>query len=418
MPSDRSPGTLVARPGNRPETTANVRRRLMLSLKNNIVSRTAARHMNDNYADLGRSVARLASGLRINGADDDAAGLAVRELVRADAARLQQGARNAQDAISMLQTAEGAVGIIDDILVRMQELAEQASTESYSTAQRTTMNNEFQELIAEIDRVAADTAFNGITLLNSDTANYKIQVGSTDAVNDYIQIDAGDMTAEGLSVGGTKSSASTANAWASAATTVTTTATTIQFAWATGADFTTAAFTAGNTSIQTIVDEINEASRASDDYNAAELRTDADTGAVTIVVHNEIVGNYALTVTGNAGVSDLSDANWNKAGGSGTNVTIDTVSNATTALTNVTTAITTKDSYRGKLGYWMNRLDYASNVATLAAENLGAAESRISDVDAATEMAAMTRNQVLAQAGISMLAQANIMPRMALTLMD
>jgi len=390
----------------------------MLSIRNNIVSQTAARHMNDNYADLSVSVARLASGLRVNGARDDAAGLAVRELVRADVARLEQGARNAQDAISMLQTAEGAMSVIDDVLVRMQELAEQASTESYSVAQRTIMDNEFQELIAEIDRIAADTKFNGIVLLNDDTSTYKIQVGSTDAAADYIQIDAGKMNAEGLSVGGTETSASTNTAWASAATTVVTTASTIQFAWATGADFTTSAFTAGNTSIQTIVDEINEASRASDDYNAAEIRTDADTGAVTIVVKNEIVGNYALTVTGNAGVGDLSDANWNKSNGSGTNVTIDTVSNAESALTKVTTAITTKDSYRSKLGYWMNRLDAASNVATLTAENLDAAESRISDVDTATEMAAMTRSQVLAQAGISMLAQANLMPQMALILFD
>jgi len=389
----------------------------MLSIANNLMSQNAARHLGNSYNNLTTSIARLSSGRRINGARDDAAGLAVRELIRADIARLDQGARNAQDAISMLQTAEGAMGVIDDILVRMEELAEQAATESYSTAQRTIMDNEFQQLIAEIDRIADDTRFNGIAMLNDDTVNYKIQVGSTDATSDYVQVDGGLMNSTGLSLGGTKSSASTNTSWASAATTVTTTASTIQFAWATGADFTTTAFSAGNTSIQTVVDEINKASRAADDYNAAELRTDEDTGAVSIVVKNSVVGNFALTVTGSAGVAELADAEWNKSNGSGTAVTIDTAANARTTLATVTAGITTKDAYRAKLGYWMNRLEAAGDVATISAENLNAAESRISDVDVAAEMATMTRNQVLAQAGISMLAQANQMPQMALKLL-
>jgi len=389
----------------------------MLSIANNLMSQNAARHLGNSYNNLTTSIARLASGRRINGARDDAAGLAVRELIRADIARLDQGARNAQDAISMLQTAEGAMGVIDDILVRMEELAEQAATESYSTAQRTIMNNEFQQLIAEIDRIADDTKFNGIAMLNDDTVNYKIQVGSADATADYVQVDGGLITSTGLSLGGTVTSASTNTAWASAATTVTTTASTIQFAWATGADFTTAAFSAGNTSITAIVDAINAASRGSDDYNAAEIRTDADTGAVNIVVKNSVVGAFALTVTGSGGVAELADAAWNKANGSGTAVAIDTSANARTTLATVTSGIATKDTYRAKLGYWMNRLEAASNVAIVAAENLNAAESRISDVDVATEMATMTRNQVLAQAGISMLAQANQMPQMALKLL-
>jgi len=309
------------------------------------------------------------------------------------------------------------MGVIDDILVRMEELAEQAATESYSTAQRTIMNNEFQQLITEIDRIAADTKFNGIAMLNDDTATYKIQVGSTDATTDYVEVAGGLVTSTGLSLGGTKTSASTNTAWASAATTVTTTASTIQFAWATGADFTTAAFSAGNTSITDIVAAINAASRGSDDYNAAEIRTDADTGAVSIVVKNSVVGNFALTVTGSGGVAELADAEWNESAGSGTAVAIDTAAAARTTLGTVTSAIATKDTYRAKLGYWMNRLDAATDVATVAAENLNAAESRISDVDVASEMATMTRNQVLAQAGISMLAQANQMPQMALKLL-
>ena len=107
----------------------------MLAIKNNVMAANAARHLGRSYDALGKSVERLSSGLRINGAKDDAAGLAVRELMRADVAVLQQGSRNAADGISMLQTAEGAMGVIDDILIRMKELAEQASTASYSASQ-------------------------------------------------------------------------------------------------------------------------------------------------------------------------------------------------------------------------------------------------------------------------------------------
>ncbi|GAI23223.1 unnamed protein product, partial [marine sediment metagenome] len=126
----------------------------MLAIKNNLMAVNAARHLGNSYNALATSVERLSSGLRINSAKDDAAGLAVRELMRADIAVIQQGARNAQDGISMLQTMEGAMGVINEALVRMQQLAEQASTGSYSSAQRAIMESEFIEMRLEIDRIA------------------------------------------------------------------------------------------------------------------------------------------------------------------------------------------------------------------------------------------------------------------------
>ena len=118
----------------------------MLTIKNNIMSINAARNLGRSYQALATSTARLSSGLRINSAKDDAAGLAVRELMRADIAALRQGSRNAQDGISLLQTMEGAMQTLDDLLVRMKQLAEQAATGVYSTAQRTIMDNEFDEI--------------------------------------------------------------------------------------------------------------------------------------------------------------------------------------------------------------------------------------------------------------------------------
>ncbi|MCP4864898.1 MAG: flagellin, partial [Alteromonas sp.] len=142
----------------------------MLAIKNNLMAVNAARHLGMSYDALSQSVERLSSGLRINSAKDDAAGLAVRELMRADIAVLNQGARNAQDGISMLQSMEGAMATIDDALVRMQQLAEQAATGSYSAAQRTIMDNEFTEMRSEIDRIAGATTFNGISMLDNSAA--------------------------------------------------------------------------------------------------------------------------------------------------------------------------------------------------------------------------------------------------------
>ncbi len=270
----------------------------MLLIKNNLMAVNTARHLGNSYNALASSVERLSSGLRINSARDDAAGLAVRELMRADIAVIQQAVRNAQDGISMLQTMEGAMASIDDALVRMQQLAEQAATGSYSSAQRAIMENEFQEMRLEIDRVAESTEFNDIKMLDNSAT---------------VSIHIGKRTTDSISI--------------------------------TGSNITSAS--------------------------------------------------------------------------NGLNITSLTISNATSAQNAVTTlesAISTKDTARGTLGYKMNRLENAISVLNIQAENLQAAESRISDVDVATEMAEMTKNQVLAEAGISMLAQANIMPKMALKL--
>jgi flagellin len=285
----------------------------MLVIKNNIMSENAARHLGDSYDALARSVERLSSGLRINTAMDDAAGLAVRELMRADIAVLKQGSRNARDGISMLQTFEGALGAIDQILIRMKEISEQAATGSYSSKQREIMDNEFQQMAAEIDRIATKTEFNTVKMLMGTSA-----------------------------LSATMGSGSTA--------------VTIHF----GQD------TSGNNS------EI--------DVNAVDVRR----------------------------------ASLNLDSGS---VSLRTAQAAKSALTTISTAIMTKDSARAMFGYMMNRLQSTDNVLNITAENMQASESRVSDVDVATEMATMTRNQVLANAGVSMLSQANGMPQMALQLL-
>ena len=276
----------------------------MLAIKNNLMAVNAARNLANSYDALAQSVERLSSGLRINSAKDDAAGLAVRELMRADIAMLQQGARNTQDGISMLQTMEGAMATIDEALVRMKQLAEQAATGSYSTAQRSIMNSEFEQMASEIDRIAQATSFNNITMLDSASGSITFHIGQrADGTDDTITVDAVNMRA------------------------------------------------------------------------ASGLLIDSST----------------IDITG--------------------------TSSAATALTAISSAITAKDNARAAFGYAMNRLEKTAQVVGVQAENLIAAESRISDVDVATEMGVLTRNQVLTQAGVAMLAQANAMPQMALALL-
>ena len=185
---------------------------MALVLNNNMMAANATRNLNHVNGKLATSIQRMSSGLRINSAADDAAGLAIREIMRSDIAVTKQGIRNAADAISMIQTADGSLGIIDEKLVRMKELAEQAATGTYTTVQRDMINSEYQAMAAEIDRIANATNFNGIKLLDGSVSNQhggqglKIHFGvSNNAAEDYYFINMGDARATsttGLQVGG------------------------------------------------------------------------------------------------------------------------------------------------------------------------------------------------------------------------
>ena len=433
----------------------------MLAIKNNIMAANAARHLGKAYDSLARSVERLASGLRINSAKDDAAGLAVRELIRADVAVLQQGSRNAQDGISMLQTMEGAMAVIDQNLIRMKELAEQAATGSYSSAQRDIMNAEFAEMASEIDRIAAATAFNDITMLNTANGSVSVHVGTTSTID----IDNVDMTtaSSGLNIAtGTSGFQSTATMGVTLASTGTyftvtspdaTNAATLTIIFDDGgvAENTIAVNFTGSTegtayTLQAVVDLINTASQNinlnDSDGNtlnyamaSAELDTSSNTYKLKLVSRGSAADGVDIDITpGDTKGVDLAGFTFKSAltagtdldetdGDSsftstvGTGIGIGTAANAVLALVRVTSAIKEKDENRAKFGYKMNRLETTIAILDIQAENLMAAESRISDVDVATEMATLTRTQVLSQAGVAMLAQANTMPQMALTLL-
>ena len=183
-----------------------------LVINNNLMAASTARILSNTYDRLNTSVQRLSSGLRINGAADDAAGLAIRELMRADILTMQQGIRNAADGISMLQTAEGAMAVIDEKLVRLKELAAQAASGTYTTVQREIINSEYQAMAEEIDRIANSANFNGVKLLDGSMSSIhngkgiKIHFGTgNDPATDYYFIKTGDIRATsetGLRIGG------------------------------------------------------------------------------------------------------------------------------------------------------------------------------------------------------------------------
>lgn len=187
---------------------------MALVINHNMMAANVARNLNTNYNKLAKSTARLSSGLRINGAADDAAGLAIRELMRSDVATYHQGIRNANDAISLLQVADGALGVIDEKLIRMKELAEQAATGTYNSTQRLMIDSEYQAMASEITRIANATDFNGVKLLDgtlSGTHNgkglvsegeLKIHFGiDNDSAEDYYYVQIGCVTASALGLG-------------------------------------------------------------------------------------------------------------------------------------------------------------------------------------------------------------------------
>jgi flagellin len=194
---------------------------MTLVINHNLMAMNASRNLNTAYNSLATSTQRLSSGLRINTAADDAAGLAVRELMRADISTLNQGVRNANDAISLIQTADGALQVIDEKLIRMKELAEQAATGTYTSAQRLIIDSEYQAMASEITRIASATDFNGIYLLNGNlssgihngsgldsTGKLKVHFGSGNTSSEdyyYIQIGCSTASAFGLGLGAASS---------------------------------------------------------------------------------------------------------------------------------------------------------------------------------------------------------------------
>ena len=182
-----------------------------LRVNTNVASMNAQRNLFNASSNLGGNYSRLSSGLRIATAADDAAGLGISERMRSDIRSFSVASRNAQDGVSLVQTAEGALNEVSDILGRMRELSMQSANGTLSANDRTTLDSEFQQLVEEVDRISATTTFNGVSLLDGTNTDISIQVGIDGGTNDVISVSGADATATTLGVNGNISTSGAAS---------------------------------------------------------------------------------------------------------------------------------------------------------------------------------------------------------------
>jgi len=475
-------------------------------INSNIPSLTAQRNLNTSQSDLNTSLQRLSSGLRINSAKDDAAGLAISERFTAQIRGLNQAARNANDGISLAQTAEGDMAAITNNLQRIRELSVQSANATNSSSDRAALQLEVSELVSEIDRVASTSSFNGVKLLDGSFSDQAFQVGAnagetvtissiasarTASLGTSLQasvtggdftaaaIVSGDVTVNGKAVaatsdGSTNFAQQIADAIQLADSTVTATVGKSEIAASGGlavdgsnagnytltvegvnllsaVDATTvadsdlqasldssaiqSALAAQGVSVSGTVAGSNLTFTKADGSNL--VLTETSTGSSTTSLAG-ITANTTTTAYGTVDLSSSSNIALTETNGGGlakiglsvgttttalTGTTIattdiSTVAGANAAIASADAALTTVNSSRASLGAVQNRFDSVVSSIQTTSENLSASRSRIRDADFAEETAALTRAQILQQAGVSILGQANSLPQNALSLLQ
>ena len=383
-----------------------------MRIQHNISALNAHRQLSINTSALSKNLEKLSSGYRINRAGDDAAGLAISEKMRAQIRGLDQATANANDAISLVQTAEGGLQETHAILQRMRELAVQSANGTYQdTVDRAALNKEMTALKSEIDRISTSTNFNGINLLDGSLGGTEA-TGAGDGITNLTGDNAAKFTISGGNL--TEDDKITLTSDGTNLTAATTAATT-------GVTFTT-------TDGKTFTAEVDDTATVAD---ANKWK------GVTLTVENAIAGDEDETVTvtpgtasanslkfriGTSGTTDgqveLNIENMNSASLQITDASIATLDDAASAIELIDSAINQVSMQRADLGAMQNRLEHTVNNLGTTAENLTSAESRIRDVDMAKEMMAMTKNNILNQAATAMLAQANTMPQSVLQLLQ
>ena len=381
-------------------------------INHNLNAMNAGRNMTINTANAGKSMEKLSSGVRINKAGDDAAGLAISEKMRGQIRGLDQASRNAQDGISLIQTAEGALNETHSILQRMRELSVQSSNDTSTGDDRKEIQKEMNQLIDEIDRISNDTEFNTQKLLNGSYSGKKLQIGANE--NQQMNIDITAMGSANMGQAGVQTATNTTTAL----------------------DFSTngANVTIGNTTIAIDGDYTGDSQGLAAKLNAAFQNTEGVSvraeganlvfegkGAFTVTAADNggtggaaAIGGASTASAGTTSgslISSLKDAALSGTGG------VQTQAAAKAAITSVDNAIKTVSGERAKLGAYQNRLEHTINNLGTSSENLTAAESRVRDVDMAKEMMTFSKNNILSQAAQAMISQANQQPQGVLQLL-
>jgi len=385
----------------------------MQVINTNVASLNAQRNLSTSGAQLATSLQRLSSGLRINSAKDDAAGLAISERFSSQVRGLNVATRNANDGISLAQTAEGALSEVGNNLQRIRELAVQASNGTNNQTDRDALNAEVTQLKAEIQRVAEQTSFNGTKLLDGSFSAVAFQVGANAGETITVSSIANAQTG---ALGGAYTRATgnvNATALTGFATAIAAGGVTLQSGTGPAVDIGAigAAANAQERAGQ-LVEAINRVSAQS----GVGASYDATTGDITLT------SNAAITVAGTAPAIVSSGF---AAGVASTTTTttgigalnVSSFTNAQNAIGQVDNALTSVNSSRAELGAIQNRFSSVVQNLQTASESLSASRSRIRDADYAKETAELTRGQILQQAGTAMLAQANQLPQNVLSLL-
>ena len=396
---------------------------MALTINTNIAALNAQRNLGKSQQALSTSMERLSSGLRINSAKDDAAGLAISDRMTSQIRGLNQASRNANDGISMSQTAEGALQESTNMLQRIRELAVQSANDTNSASDRASLDAEVIQLKAEIDRIAATTEFNGRKVLDGTMTDATFQVGANAGENQTISfsIDSTRTAVLGEEAGYTEYVADVFAAYTAASggfafTAITGSSTaSISVAITNGGIAASVVTTTSTGSISVAVQNLTAASGSTSADIAAIINGDAGAAALITATGDatEIdaaIGAMALT----GGIAEV------EAAGTTTvdNLSVATRSQAVVTIASIDGALEDIDTIRGGLGAVQNRFE--STIANLnnVSENLSAARSRILDADIAMETSAMTKSNILQQAGVSILAQANQTPQLALQLLQ
>jgi flagellin len=375
-----------------------------LRIQNNIAALNAHRNLETSDTGFTKSLERLSSGYRINRAADDAAGLSVSSAFRADVASFKMASRNASEASSLLQVAEGAADQITNMLIRLKELATQAASAN-AGANLDKINAEKTQLLAEIDKIANATEYADTALING---TYGVTVSATGSTV--------------TSANGFDSLVGMKQGYSYVITVVDTAGS--------AADITIASYNGAGTAVgtQTVYDTTIPTAGTTTSVTFGGLNVDLKindnisetlAGGVNGTVEGTASGNATFMVgaeNSNDNKIAISLGNLTTAGLSINTIDLSSASGAQTAMTTIDTAIGSLSTVRGNIGAYTNQLSYhAANLASTI-ENVTAAESVIRDVDMASEMTTFTKNQILLQAGTAMLAQANMAPQQLLSL--
>ncbi|GAA2976623.1 MULTISPECIES: flagellin N-terminal helical domain-containing protein [Actinokineospora] len=389
---------------------------MSLRINSNIAAMNAYRNLSVNDKQMQGSLEKLSSGLRINRAADDAAGMSIAQGLQAQIGGLKVATRNAQDGVNVVQTADGALNESAEILQRMRDLAVQsANGGSQDTNAQAAAQTEFGQLQSELDRIAKTTSFGGQKLLAVGTAGGtaytgSFQVGANNTTDDRIDV---SLNASVFGAAGTKASNTLSGTFSAALDTETITA-------SIGGNGATVTLNSPS-SLDDVVNQLNGNASFSASFVATKAGADLKISSKvaqseTITVSSSAAGLTAGTAV--AGTTGSTATGFDSAGlGVGTAVSLSNTTNSRNAIDAVDAAIKNLSTARSQLGAYQNRFEHTINNINVQVENLSASKSAITDTDMAQEMVKFTRSQILSQAGTAMLAQANQAPQSVLQLL-